>query len=91
MSEQAEAALELVKARYDRPPTIREIRRAVMTVRNRVFGFGPTDEWDDEGRTSPCVHCREPVLNGPDAASRYDQGRWINAHLSCADAAGVRR
>lgn len=82
-TEKADEVLELIKAKYDKPPTIREIRRAVLTIRERVTGFGSRD--DDQGRTSPCVHCKQPVENGPDAASRYERATetWINAHLSC--------
>lgn len=81
--EQADSALELIKAQFDKPPTIREIRRCTSIVKHRQTGFSR-----DDGVNSPCRFCREPVLNGPDAASRFDKdtGMWTNVHLSCAEA-----
>jgi hypothetical protein len=41
--EQGESVLENVKERFDRPPSIREIRRVVFTIKNRRAGFGPDE------------------------------------------------
>lgn len=81
--DQAEAVLELIKAMHDRPPSIREIRRCIVIVKQRVTGFGP----HDDGINSPCVKCKQPVKNDPNAQSRYDRDTdtWINAHIECPE------
>lgn len=79
--QQGEDVLELIKALHDKPPSIKEIRRAIVIVKQRVTGFGP----HDDGINSPCVKCGQPVKNDPNAQSRYDRDTdtWINAHIDC--------
>jgi hypothetical protein len=78
----AQTAIDLIKATHDRPPSIREIKRALLTGRHRVTGFST-----DDGVNSPCIFCGQRVKDGPDAASRFDKPtqRWINVHLPCAE------
>lgn len=71
--EQAESVLENIKERFDKPPSIREIRRVVLTIKNRREGFGP-DELGYRERALPVgerATWAKWAAENPDRARRF--------------------